>query len=72
MSQRSLESLESGEVASIYSVIGTQMARRLTELGFVPQATVEMIRSGNPCIVSIERSRLSLGAPLQRDVILTE
>jgi len=63
--------LQSGEVASVCSVSGGDAARRLADIGFVPGAKVEMLRRGDPCIVRLHRSRLSLGAVLQHDVLVT-
>jgi Fe2+ transport system protein FeoA len=59
-------------MANVRLVCGGQTARRLAEIGFVPGATVEMLRRGDPCILRLERARLSLGEALQRDVLVTD
>lgn len=71
MTQARLSSLRVGQVATIAEVEGANgAAKRLADLGFVAGATVEMIRSGAPCIVRLDRTRLGLGNMLQDCVIL--
>ena len=71
MTERPMSVLERGETASVSGVAGGASARRLAEIGFVPGATVEMLRGGDPCIVRLDRSRLRLSVALQHDVFVT-
>jgi len=71
LTERPMSRLHSGEVANVCCVGGGHTARRLAEIGFVPGATVEMLRRGDPCIVRLEHARLSLGGALQGDVMVT-
>ena len=72
MNERPMSLLQSGETASVCAVAGGQTARRLAEIGFIPGASVEMLRGGDPCIVRLDCSRLSLGAALQHEVLVTD
>jgi Fe2+ transport system protein FeoA len=54
-----LSLLSSGEVALVQTVAGPpEHIRRLRELGFHEGAQVQMIRSGRPCIVRLDNSKL--------------
>ncbi len=44
------------------------MAKRLADMGFVRGARLQMIRPGNPCIVSLERTRMGLGIGYQANI----
>lgn len=67
----SLRSMRAGEIGMVSGVCDKgPSARRLAEFGLVRGATVQMIRSGAPCILRIEHTRLSVGASLQDGVLL--
>ena len=67
-----LRSMRAGEVGLVTGLNNTgASARRLAELGVTRGRTVEMIRSGAPCIVRIDHTRLSMGASLQESVLLS-
>ena len=67
-----MRSMRAGDVGMVTDLRdSSSSARRLAEFGLVRGATVEMIRSGAPCIVRIEHTRLSVGAPLQDGVLLS-
>ena len=64
-----LSSLKTGEAAAIVSVAASQVAaKRLADMGFVRGATVEMIRTGRPCLVRIGSTCVGLGADHQRSI----
>lgn len=64
-----LSSLKSGEAAAIVSIAASQAsAKRLADMGFVRGATVEMIRTGRPCLVRIGSTCVGLGADHQRSI----
>ena len=68
----SLRSMRAGDVGLVtYLSDSNGSARRLAEFGLVRGTTVETIRSGTPCIVRIDHTRLSVGASLQNDVLLS-
>jgi len=67
-----LSSLNSGESATVAGIDGnTPAAKRLADLGFIPGAVVRMLRSGAPCIVCVDQTRLGLGKSLQCSIMLT-
>jgi Fe2+ transport system protein FeoA len=70
-SEHSLNAMTSGQKASVTSVAAGRQGRRLTEIGFVPGALVEMLRCGDPCIVRLYCSKLSMDRSLQRDVLVS-
>jgi ferrous iron transport protein A len=54
-----LSLLSPGQSGEIHAVAGVpEHARRLHELGFRQGVWVEMLRSGSPCIVRIDNSKL--------------
>jgi|1185.fasta_scaffold271155_2 ferrous iron transport protein A len=51
--------LRRGQVAEVGQLVGApEQVRRLEELGLRAGARLEMIRSGAPCIIRIEGSKL--------------
>lgn len=64
-----VDGLRTGELAEVVALAGGS-ARRLAEVGFVPGARLEMLRTGDPCIVRVDRARMGLGAGLQRDILI--
>lgn len=46
------------------------LVKRLADLGFVRGVEITMIKSGSPCIVSIEGRNIGLGAAGQRRIQL--
>ena len=64
-----VSSLRTGEAAAIVSIAASQAsAKRLADMGFVRGATVEMIRTGRPCLVRIGSTCVGLGADHQRSI----
>ena len=64
-----LSCLKTGEAAAIVSVAASRAAaKRLADMGFVRGATVEMIRTGKPCLVRIGSTCVGLGADHQRSI----
>jgi Fe2+ transport system protein FeoA len=54
-----LHTLRSGQIAEVGQLLGTpEQIRRLEELGFRAGARLEIIRSGAPCIVRVQGSKL--------------
>ena len=54
-----LTALHCGQTAEVGQLLGpTEQVRRLEELGLRAGAQLEMIRSGAPCIVRVDGSRL--------------
>lgn len=54
-----LSALRCGQIAEIGQLLGLpEQIRRLEELGFRAGARLEMIRSGAPCIIRIDGSKL--------------
>ena len=54
-----LRLLPAGHRAEVCTISGlSEHARRLQELGFRQGVQVEVLRSGNPCIVRLDNSRL--------------
>ena len=54
-----LTSLQPGQVAEVYQIVGqAEQVRRLEELGLRGGMSLEMVRSGSPCIVRLEGSTL--------------
>ncbi len=50
--------LRSGQRAEIHTVTGREThSRRLHELGFRQGVRVEIVRSGNPCIIRLDNSK---------------
>ena len=68
LSLRTMRPGETGRVTGLSVKNGA--ARRLAEFGFVRGARVEMIRSGAPCIIRLDQTRLGLGAALQDGVLM--
>lgn len=66
-----LSGLKTGETAAIVSIAASQAsAKRLADMGFVRGATVEMIRTGRPCLVRIGATCVGLGADHQRSILV--
>lgn len=66
-----LPRLKAGEGATISFVrLHDPSGKRLADLGFVEGARVEMVRSGDPCIVRIGHSRVGLGLGYQQRILL--
>jgi Fe2+ transport system protein FeoA len=56
-----LDCLSAGQVGRVVDVDGEQeFVARLHEIGLRPGASVELLQSGSPCIVSLGNHRLSL------------
>jgi Fe2+ transport system protein FeoA len=67
-----LRSLRAGDVGLVTALRCCDgFARRLAEMGLTRGTTVEMIRTGAPCIVRVDHTRLSVGASLQDGVLLS-
>lgn len=66
-----LATLTAGESAVVKSVHDSMPgAKRLADMGFVHGARIEMVRTGNPCIVRIAEARIGLGSPHQHSIEL--
>jgi len=69
---RALRELSPGHEDTIVEVSGTsQAAKRLADFGFVRGALVEMIRTGNPCLVRIEGTCVALGSEYQGYILVS-
>ena len=67
-----LRSMRAGDVGLVTALHSCgAAARRLAEFGLIRGTMVEVIRSGSPCIVRIDHTRLSMGASLQEGVDLS-
>lgn len=68
---RYVASLRRGEKAKIRGIRGTALSsKRLADLGFVNESTVEMLMPGSTCIVRINGTVLALGTGYQTVVEL--
>ena len=68
-----LPSLRVGESGVVDSVSGLRScAKRLADIGFVPGAMIEMLRSGDPCIVRlhVDGTCVGLGGGHQESINL--
>ena len=64
-----MAALLKGQTGRIERVEGpARVTRRLAEMGVTPGATVEMLRPGQPCILRVHHTRLSMGGRLQAHV----
>lgn len=64
-----MTALLKGQTGRIERVEGpARVTRRLAEMGVTPGATVEMLRPGQPCILRVHHTRLSMGGRLQARV----
>jgi Fe2+ transport system protein FeoA len=67
-----LPSLRTGQAGIIASVNASCIcAKRLADLGFVRGARLEVVRSGNPCIVFVNGTKVALGVGAQRGIDLS-
>ena len=67
--ERLLPRMRSGDSGTVLSVRDTALgAKRLADMGFVPGARVQMVRSGSPCIVRVEGLCVGLGADHQESI----
>ncbi len=56
-----LELMQTGESGVVFDVEGSEsVAHRLSEMGISKGVTIQMVKSGSPCIVAISNHRLSL------------
>jgi Fe2+ transport system protein FeoA len=56
-----LSLLAAGQVAQVDQLLGSpHEVHRLSEMGFTPGASLEMIQPGSPCIVRLSGSKLCL------------
>lgn len=54
--------LQEGHIGIVSSVNpAPEMAKRLADMGFIPGARIQMVRSGNPCIVRVDDTSVGLG-----------
>lgn len=72
MSGDSLMALGAGESATVFGIVGNQLAaKRLADMGFVRGSRLEMVRPGAPCIVRIDGTCVGLGAAHQASIMLS-
>ena len=65
--------LQTGEFGVVDSISGQRScAKRLADIGFVPGARIEMLRSGDPCIVRlhVDGTCVGLGGGHQESILL--
>ena len=67
-----IAALVKGQLGRIEEINGpARVTRRLAEMGVTPGVTVEMLRPGGPCILRVNRTRLSMSRDLQAHVRVT-
>jgi Fe2+ transport system protein FeoA len=64
-----LRDLDVGDLARISGVEG-DTSKRLSDMGFVRGAVLEMVRPGRPCLVRIGGTYVGLGLELQQSVLI--
>ncbi len=70
-SSQRLHELDLGDVARIAGVEAAQAAaKRMSDMGFVRGAVVEMLRPGAPCLLRIGGTYVGLGFENQRSVLV--
>ena len=68
---RLLSEMRSGETAVILGVTAEpRLAKRLADMGFVGGSRVDMIRTGRPCLVRVNGTRVGLGRGYQNLVLV--
>ena len=71
MPYETLRTLGSGEHCTFVGVnAATSSAKRLADMGFVSGARIEMIRTGNPCLVRIGGTCVGLGSANQSCILV--